>query len=280
MTDIAGKKVTLSTPHRGERKELIQMASTNAEQIFEEKKKKEHSWEVLAQNMIKKLHLTSSPEIIECLDISNISGTNAVGSLICFHRGEPDTKRYRHYKIATVTGPDDYSMMREVLDRRFARGVKNSDFPDLLLVDGGKGQLGIAEAVAREHGVDHSLELMGIAKEKEEEGEKLYKPGRKNPILLKSHNPVLLYLMRIRDESHRFGVTFHRSLRKKRTITSELDRIPGIGAERKKLLLSKLGSIKRISSATIQELENIPGIGRELALDIHTYFKKDSKSGC
>ena len=272
LSDISGKKCSVSSPRKGEPKELIKMAMANAEKVFDELEKKKQSWQSLSDTIVSTLRLNASPEVIECLDISNISGTNSVGSLVCFSSGAPDKKRYRHYKITTVEGPDDYAMMREVLYRRFSRGLEAHDLPDLLLVDGGKGQLGVAESVAGELGLNHTLELIGIAKERADEGEKLYKPGRKNPIILKQHNPVLLYLMRIRDESHRFGVTFHRSLRRKQTLSSRLDKIPGIGPDRRKQLLLKLGSLKEITTSTIEELQAVPGIGPELAGEIFRYF--------
>jgi excinuclease ABC subunit C len=142
------------------------------------------------------------------------------------------------------------------------------------MVDGGRGQLGIALRVARETGAGDILELdwLGIAKEKEDEGEKLYKPGRKNPIILPPHNPVLLYLMRIRDESHRYGVSFHRKLRNKSTLASELDTISGIGPKKKQMLLKTMGSLAKIKQASEEALTQVPGIGPELAREIHGYF--------
>jgi excinuclease ABC subunit C len=249
------------------------MANTNAMQLFEDLKKKEQSWKTLSEAMMKKLSLASAPQIIECIDISNISGTNSVGALISFKEGEPHKQAYRHFKIKSVQGPDDYAMMREVLHRRFDRGVENDDLPDLLIVDGGRGQLGIAEAVAKDFGITDSIEIIGIAKERKDEGEKLYKTGRKNAIILPPHNPVLLYLMRIRDEAHRYGITFHRSLRRKNTLSSVIDQIPGVGSLRKKQLLSSLGSMKKISQASVHELEDVDGIGPQLAREIFTFFR-------
>jgi len=273
LTDFVGKKVSLTLPMRGDRRHLIAMANTNARQIFEDIKKKEQSWKTLSNAMMKKLSLVSPPQTIECLDISNISGTNSVGSLISFKDGEPNKQAYRHYKIKSVQGPDDYAMMREVLFRRFDRGVDNDDLPDLLIVDGGRGQLGVAEAAARDFGIIDSIDLLGIAKERNDEGEKLYKLGRKNSIILPSHNPVLLYIMRIRDEAHRYGITFHRSLRRKNTLSSVIDQIPGVGLLRKKQLLSSLGSMKKISQASINELKEVDGIGPQLAEEIYQFFR-------
>jgi excinuclease ABC subunit C len=254
------------------------MANTNALQVFKEKEKKAKSWQSLSQAMEKRLHLQQAPDKIECLDISNISGKQAVGSLVCFDRGEADKNNFRHFKIRTVEGPDDYAMMREVLYRRLRRAIDEDTLPHLFIVDGGRGQLGMALSIADELSITERLDWIGIAKEKKGGGEKLYKPGRKNPIMLQPHNPVLLYLMRIRDESHRFGVTFHRKLRNKATLFSELDTIPGIGREKKKNLLKHLGSLKRIKQATEEELLEVRGIGSELARQINTHFHPDCSS--
>ncbi len=272
LTDKAAKNVAIKIPQRGDNLKLIAMANTNALQIFKEKEKKEESWQSLSRAMVKKLHLRRSPERIECLDISNIGGKQPVGSLVSFRKGEPDKNNFRHYKIRTVEGPDDYAMMKEVIGRRLRRGMEEDTLPDLFVVDGGRGQLSMALAIAEELSIADRLDWLGIAKDKNGEGEKLYKPGRKNPLILQSYNPVLLYLMRIRDKSHRCGVTFHRKLRNKATLSSELDTIPGIGIEKKKNLLKHLGSLKRIKTATIAELQEVKGIGSELAEQINFHF--------
>lgn len=272
LNDSAGIKVQLKIPQRGNSQQLIAMASANALQLFEEKEQKKQSWLHLSKTMERVLHLHRPPTRIECLDISNISGKQAVGSLVCFTHGEADKNNFRHYKIRTVDGPDDYAMMKEVLARRLQRGIEERTLPDLMVVDGGKGQLGMALAVAGELAITDQIDWIGIAKEKHDEGEKLYKPNRKNPILLPAHNPILLYLMRIRDESHRYGVTFHRKLRNKATLASDLDRIAGIGTEKKKQLLRHMGSLKRIKNASLEELMQVKGIGRELAREIVSFF--------
>lgn len=272
LTDKAHRKVIIKVPQRGDNLQLIAMANTNALQIFKEKEEKEESWQGFSRTMVKKLHLNRSPEKIECLDISNIGGKQPVGSLVSFRKGEPDKNNFRHYKVRTVDGPDDYAMMKEVIGRRLKRGIDEDTLPDLFVVDGGRGQLSMALAIADELSITDRLDWLGIAKGKNGEGEKLYKPGRKNPIILQPYNPVLLYLMRIRDESHRYGVTFHRKLRNKATLFSELDTIPGIGLEKKKNLLKHLGSLKRIKTATILELQEVKGIGPELAKQINIHF--------
>lgn len=275
FNELSHGKVSLSVPQRGDRMQLITMARANAEQVFAEKDNKERSWQSLAAAMQRKLHLDRPPARIECLDISNISGKQAVGSLVAFEMGQPQTSGYRHYKIKSVAGPDDYAMMEEVLERRLSRGVNEGNLPDLFVVDGGRGQLGMAMHVAKDLGIIDDLGWIGIAKEREDEGEKLYKPGRKNPIVLPSHDPVLLYLMRIRDEAHRYGITFHRKLRRKSTLASELDKIPGVGPARKKALLKHLGSLKQIKTAQIDQLADVPGIGPELAVLIHAFLHTD-----
>ncbi len=270
--ELREAKTEIIVPQKGHRAELVSMAAANAAQIFEDKEKKEMSWSSLSASCVKKLKIHKEPENIECLDISNISGKMAVGSLVRFHKGEPDKQHYRHYKIRSIDTPDDYGMMAEVLQRRFVKGIEEDNLADLFMVDGGKGQLAMALRIAQELGIEESMEWLGIAKERKEEGEKLYKPGRKNPLILVPHDPVLLYLMRIRDEAHRFGITFHRKLRNTATLASELDNIDGVGPARKKILLKTLGSLKKIKQASVEELSSVPGIGPELAAEIFTYF--------
>lgn len=272
LADIRQYAVIFKTPQRGDLVKLIDMASSNAVQVFADREKRNKSWQVMADGLVKTLHLVGQPDTIECLDISNISGQQAVGALICFQGGEKLKTKYRHYKINTVIGPDDYAMMAEVLERRLSRGSKEDDLPDMLLVDGGKGQLNVAHKVAQDNLVADKIDIVGIAKEKKDEGEKLYRPGRKNAIVLPKHSPYLLYLMKIRDEAHRYGITFHRNQRRKKAFTSELDAISGIGKHKKKQLLDKIGSVKRIKSASLDELAEVPGIGPELAKKIHGHF--------
>ena len=260
--------MAIACPQRGDRVRLLEMADTNAQQVLVARKTRQGSWQVLAEGLQKALGLARLPERIECLDISNLGGKQAVGSLVCFVAGEKAKDRYRHYGIHTVPGPDDYAMMGEVLARRFARGLAENDMPDLLLVDGGKGQLGVAMHALAELGIPGGVELAGIAKEKAGEGEKLYRPGRKNPIILERHSPVLLYLMRIRDEAHRYGITLHRKLRAKESLASSLEQIPGVGRGRRELLLRELGSMQRVAQASMAELGAVEGIGPALAAQI------------
>lgn len=274
LTDLRGAPIHLKTPQRGKLVELVVMAKNNAAQVFADEEKKNRSNQILLEAVANTLKLKKLPHRIECLDISNIGGKQPVGSLISFKNGEPNKKGYRHYRITGGDTPDDYGMMREVLLRRFAAD-KVRDLPDLLLIDGGKGHLNVAFQVLTKTGHLHDIELAAIAKEKSGEGEKLFRPGRKNPFVLPVYSPVLNFLMRIRDESHRFGITFHRRLRSKATLKSGLDLVPGVGPARRRLLLRQFGSLKRIKAATVGELSDTNGIGSELAQVIFDWFKSD-----
>ena len=265
LAELREGPVTLSVPRRGPRMQLMRMAHANAEKLFSEEAKKEAAWQSLCRDLRAKLKLSRDPETIECLDISNLQGKQAVGSLVCFARGEKATRRFRHYRIRGKDTPDDYAMMREVLERRLEKGRAENNLPDLFLVDGGKGQLAVAVDVAARLGLLGALDFAGIAKEHHDEGEKLFRPGRKDAILLPAHAPALLYLMRIRDEAHRFGITFHRRLRGKAQLASVLDEIPGVGPARKKRLLEQFGSVRGIREAAVEAIAAVPGIGKELA---------------
>lgn len=272
LAELKQGRVEVRTPQRGDGLKLTEMAALNAERVFVDRDHRLETWQRLARGLQKKLHLQGQPTRMECLDISNTSGKQAVGSLVCFLEGRKATDQYRHYKIRSKDTPDDYQMMYEVLHRRFAPDRKTS-LPDLLVVDGGKGQLGIAMRVLEEYGLTGKLDLVGIAKEKGEEGEKLYIPGRKNPILLPVHSPLLLLLMQIRDESHRFGITFHRKLRNKKTISSILNDIPKVGEVKRQALLAHFGSLKNLRSATVKEIAKVDGFGLHLAEVVHGFLQ-------
>lgn len=264
LAEQKGAKVTVRIPQKGDLRRLVNMAQENAAQVFSDREKQKKSWQVMARQLKETLNLARLPNRIECLDISNTSGKEAVGSLVCFVDGEKASSLYRHYKIRSIEGPDDYGMMAEVLSRRFAP-EKNPELPDLFIVDGGKGQLNIGVQIFKDLAIFNEIDLLGIAKERQAEGEKLYRPGRKNPYHLARHSQLLLFLMRIRDESHRYGVTFHRRLRKKRTLSSELDYVAGIGPARRQKLLRHFGSVKGVKKASVEELAGVDTIGKELA---------------
>ncbi len=278
LTEMRGRGVDLRIPKRGKGLKLLQMAEANARQIHIDRENREKSWHEMAKNLQAKLNMQRFPARVECLDISNIGGKQPVGSLVCFVEGEKAPKEYRHYSINTAHEPDDYRMMSEVLTRRFKTGRKGDVLPDLLVVDGGKGHLNVARNVLRDKGLQDQVELVSIAKDKENKTDKIYRPGRKNPLSLQRHSPVLFFLMQIRDESHRFGIAFHRRLRHKSTLTSELDNVPGIGPSRKKALLKTMGSLAAVKKAGRKELAAVRGIGSELAEQIWDFFDVDKKN--
>ena len=271
FSDKRGGVVQVLTPQRGDKKALLEMAEDNARQLLLARERSREGWEQLGAEIASHLRLANIPERVECLDISNFHGHEAVGSLVSFKEGVKEPGRYRHFKIRGQDTPDDYAMMREVLLRHLSRGAREEKLPDLLVLDGGKGQLGVARAVVDELGLTNSgLELVSIAKDKNGAGERLFRPGRKNPLSLAAHSPVLLFFMKIRDEAHRYGITHHRKLRSKKQLRSKLDAIVGVGPARKALLLKTFGSLARVVAATPYELASVPGIGPELAATIHT----------
>ena len=263
------KKVNLVCPQRGDKLRLVEMAHENARQSFTEKRRGAEQKEKTLDHLRRALSLRNAPKRIECFDISNIQGNLAVGSMVVFDEGEPDKNRYRRFRIKTVEGADDFGMMYEVLSRRYRRALEEQALPDLLMVDGGKGQLGVAVAVFRELGITE-VDLIGLAKmrterdpfaeEVEHSSERVFLPGRKNPVILKPNSTALFLLQRVRDEAHRFAITYHRQLRAKERLGSPLDAIPGIGPSRRKTLLRHFGSLKRVRMASIEELTKIPGI--------------------
>jgi excinuclease ABC subunit C len=226
------------------------------------------------------LRLKRYPQRIECFDISTIHGAHAVGSMVTFIDGEPDKNFYRHFRIKTIdesSGGDDFGMMLEVLKRRFSRGKEGADLPDLIVVDGGRGQLAMALTAMAELGID-GVDAVGLAKMRvqaaarssdiERLEERVFLPGQSNPIVLKRNSNALFLLQRVRDEAHRFAITHHRKLRSKRTLYSALDRIPGVGGARKRALLRAFGSVKRIEQASIEELLEVPSMNERVARSI------------
>lgn len=269
LSDLGQRRVTIRLPQRGDLVSLVTMANRNAEQVIVDHLAKSESWESMAAALRAALHLRREPQRMICLDISHLGGEQTVGAVVSFWQGKKESARYRHYKIQSVTGPDDYASMGELLRRHLLRAQAEEFLPDLVIVDGGKGQLQVAGQVVRELGLGERLDLVGIAKEREAEGEKLFVPGRKNSLAISRHSQVLLLLMKIRDEAHRFGVTFHRKWRGREALRSGLDTIPGVGPARKQALLTAFGSLQRLAAATPEELAAIPGISRDLAAAIH-----------
>jgi len=276
-----GANVRIFRPQRGDKVRLVEMAAENAAHGFRERRDVDRNREKMAEDLQRRLHLRSAPKRIECFDISNIQGTLAVGSMVTFDEGEPDKNRYRRFRIKTVEGADDFAMMYEVIKRRFTRAKHEQSYPDLVVVDGGKGQLNVAVAVLRELEISE-VDVVGLAKMRVERDaqaaeitrsdERVFLPGRKNPVILKSNSGALFLMQRVRDEAHRFAITYHRELRGKDRLRSPLDAIAGIGLTRRKALLKKFGSLTRIGEASIEQLSEVPGITPAMAAAIKERF--------
>lgn len=281
LTGRQQHKVHVQVPQRGEKKVLLDMAYTNAEALFKSQKDEEALREKMLLEMQEKFHLSRYPSRIECFDNSNIAGSEPVSSMVAFTNGLKDSKRYRTYRLKIGTKPDDYAAMQEVLWRRYKRAKEENDLPDLVVVDGGKGQLNIALKVFEELNVT-GVDVIGLAKEqgrhdKGMTGEQVFLPNQKNPILLKKNSSVLFLLQRIRDEAHRVAISFHRKRRSKRTLQSALDDIPGIGPAKRKALLKHFGSLKKVEIATEEELKKVKGISDANIAALKAFFqgKKD-----
>lgn len=267
LSEQAGKRVRIDQPRRGQKKSLVDMAAANAEELLSQAK--EPGGEDLTELAMKTLGLRSLPRRIEGMDISNIRGRMAVGATVSFVDALPRKEGYRSYRIREIEGIDDYGMMGEVVSRRLKMGSP----PDLFLVDGGRGHLNAVKRVIDRCGFADKVEVVSIAKEDQNRGgDRVYIPGRKNPLPLDQGHPVLLLLMRIRDEAHRRAVTHHRKLRSRELRSSDLDRITGLGPRRKDILLRYFGNMDCLSRAGAEELESVPGIGSALAKEITAFL--------
>jgi excinuclease ABC subunit C len=268
--------VRLVVPQRGDRRQLMQLATRNAEEMLG----REHARWLADQGktlgaleeLADALSLPGLPGRIECYDVSNFQGSETVASMVVFEDGKPRTGEYRRFRVRTVEGPNDVASHREVLRRRF-RAARPGDegsaeerrwaMPDLVLIDGGKPQVGAAKGVLDELGL-HELPLAGIAKEREE----LVLPDQAEPVVLPTTSQALYLVQRIRDEAHRFAITYHRDLRRKASVRSKFDDLPGIGPRRRGALLRVFGSIKRVREAPVEQVAAVPGIGPALAARI------------
>ena len=283
--------VYLRVPQRGEKKKLVDMVAQNAAQGLEQltiRRIHESTNNARATEELQEaLSLPKPPARIECYDISNIQGTNAVGSMVVFEDGKPKSSDYRRFQIKKVAGIDDYSMMREVLTRRFKRlsesrkrerenGAASRNgasanawgvIPDLVIIDGGKGHLGAALQVFLELGID-DVPLCSLAKENEE----LFVPYEKDPIVLPRDSQGLFLVQRARDEAHRFAITFHRQRRSKSSVKSTLDLVPGVGPKRKKMLIRRFGSVKNIRAASLEDVASVPGMTLTVARAIKDHI--------
>ena len=261
LSDLRGNKVHIKVPQKGVKLRLVKMARKNAEIIQHQKKKMENALIELK----KYLKLENLPRVIEGYDISNISGKFAVGSKVSFKDGKPNKKMYKHFKMETP-GPNDFAMMEELLTRRL-KMVDRDPEPDLIVIDGGKGQLGMACGVLDKLDLAH-IPIIGLAKEFEE----IYVPNTKRPIIIPKNNKALHLLQQVRDESHRFAITYHRKLRSKNIQASSLDDIAGVGKKRKVALLKEFGTLENIKNASIEDLAKIKGMNKKMAENVYNYY--------
>jgi len=277
-----GKKVSVLLPKRGEKLQLVELAARNAAEAFRERGNRREALEGVLAEIAERLQLSRSPRRMECFDISNVQGRQSVGSMAVLLDGEPAKGEYRHFRIRSVEGADDYASLYEVLKRRLSRGLAEKSLPDFILIDGGKGQLSVLSAVLDELGLSSRIDAAGIAKSRvvanvrgkavEKSEERFFLPGRKNPVLLRQGSPALFLLERLRDEAHRFAITHHRKLRGKAALQSELEAIPGVGPARRRLLLTHFGSLRRMREASLEELLAVPGLPAAVARRLHAHF--------
>jgi excinuclease ABC subunit C len=336
LSERKNERVHVLAPQRGEKTRLLEMARENAEHNFQEWRSRHANDEETLIRLQKRLRLTRLPRRIECYDNSHLQGTLAVGSRVSFLDGEPDKTQYRHYKVRTAAGNDDFQMMYEVLHRRLTRGIAEGDLPDLIVIDGGKGQLNVARTVLRALSLRDQVDLCSLAKSrvvddeelfaarqgfvpddfKVEEGqapdaeaaeqiepaepgegedlrrgagksrnrgrykkgsverspERVFLPGQKNPIVLRANSAELFLLQRLRDEAHRFAITFQRKLRRNANFRSVLREIPGIGDTRQKSLLRHFGSLRRVREAAVDEIAQVEGFPQKLAEEVWQFF--------
>lgn len=275
LADQRVGKVNLRIPRKGEKRQLLELAMENARNLLIQERNHQKQQQNYIIDTLKELQealgMEKVPVRIEGFDISNIQGRDAVASMVVFEQGVPKGSDYRRFKIKTIEGPNDFAMMQEAVRRRFRKGLEErqmvatekgrfATFPDLLLIDGGKGQLSAVTEVLTELGLSH-IPVLGLAKQEEE----IFLPDREEPVVLSKRSQALMLLQRVRDEAHRFAITYHKTLRTKRTLTSGLDQVDGVGPKKKQQLLKHFGSVKRIREASVDELVKLPGINRALA---------------
>ncbi len=281
LSQRRGEAVTVTVPEEGLRRELVEMIAKSAVQNLEQHRVRwlndEQRTTLALGELADALGLDRLPRRIECFDVSQLQGKNLVASMVVFEHGKPKKSAYRKFQIKTVNDNDDYAAIHEAVMRRYRRALANEEteawqtLPDLVLIDGGKGQLGAALAALDALGLD--LPIAALAKEHEE----LYVPGRPDPIILPRDSQALFLVQRIRDEAHRFAVTFHRARRTRTTLRSLLDDIPGIGPRRRRALLRTFGSVEGIRRASVDEIAAVPGIGHALARQIKAHLEGEDR---
>ena len=274
LSERRGRKVSIVEPQRGDKLRLIEMAQANARQSFVERRDAAAEGTRQVVELQRRLGLRVPPTRIECVDIATFQGGETVGAVVAFLDGRPWKDGYRRFRIRSVEGTDDFASVAEVLERRFREGPRRGVLPDLLVIDGGLGQLGAARAVLERVGLE-SMPVIGLAKERvardpvareiQRRPERVFLPGRKNPVILRSNSTALFLLQRVRDEAHRFANTYHRALRKRARLTSMLDAVEGVGPGRRRALLRHFGSMRQVREASIDQLTQVPGISAALA---------------
>ena len=275
-----GAQVRLETPVIGKKRDLVKMAEENARFAMRMERDKGDVGTRSLEELQTALGLNHFPEVIEGFDLSNISGSHAVGSMVAFKNGLPEKSKYRRYKIATVKGIDDYAMLREVMTRRYRRLLEeDSSLPNLVLIDGGRGHLNSGREVLDALGLLDRIDLACIAKGKYRNNldtDEVYLAHKKEPVLFKENSPSRFLMQRIRDEAHRFAISYHRRLRSKETLSSPLENISGIGKKRRLQLLKEFGSLENIRNASVKELTALPGITSSLAEKLRQYEGKSN----
>jgi excinuclease ABC subunit C len=277
LSERKGDRVRVLVPKRGEKHDLVLMAAKNAEQAFTERKRTKEETDAVLSRLQQKLNLRNFPRRMECFDISHFQGSSIVASQVAVTDGETDKSRYRRYKIKTLEKQDDFASMYEVLSRRLKRGLEENDLPDLLVIDGGKGQLASVHAAMKDVGVE-KVDVVGLAKSRDQEvfdrdqesarsPERVFVLGRKDPIVLPQNSAEIFMLTRMRDEAHRFAITYQQKDLRKSRVRSALEDIPGVGEVRRKTLLRHFGSLKKVQEATIEELAEV--VGPSVAERVH-----------
>lgn len=276
LSESHDKKIALLTPSRGNKKSLVQLAGKNAAATFRQEKDAQELRERMLLELSEVLKLNRYPKRIECFDTSNISGSDLVASMVAFTDGQKDKKRTRLYKIKGIHKGDDYAALHQVLSRRLKKAKEEDDLPDLVIIDGGKGQLNIALQVFKELDIAN-VDLIALTKEegrhdKGMSAERVFLPDHKDPLQLPLRSPLLFLLQQIRDETHDKAIGFHRKRRQKRLISSALEEIPGIGPVKRKRLLQRFGSLEAVKNATEEELLSVPSISQKDIKSIKKLF--------
>lgn len=272
LSEQKGGKVAVETPKRGTKKDIVNMAAGNAQIVLEEQaakiKARNDQTEGAMAELGRYLGLAKPPERMECFDISHIQGSETVASMVVFEGGAPNKDEYRRYKLRTVEGkPDDFRSMQEVVERRYRDLAE--PLPDLIIIDGGKGQLSSALEVIRGVGLT-DVPVVGLAKEFEH----IFREGESDPLILPRHSQALYLVQRIRDEAHRFAITYHRKLRSKRNLVSVLDHVPGIGPKRRKALWDAFSNLAKIKAASVEEMAAVPGMTVPAAQAVYDFFRQ------